>query len=148
MSTYTQILYHVVFSTKNREKNLSKNNREELFKYIIGVIDNKKCHLYQINGVEDHLHILTSLHPSISLSDLVKDIKVSSSLYIKKNGLFPKFISWQEGYGGFTVSMYLKDTLIDYIKNQETHHQKETYAEEFINLLKEHEIEFDPKYLI
>ncbi|HOY12973.1 MAG TPA: IS200/IS605 family transposase [Saprospiraceae bacterium] len=148
MSTYTQILYHIVFSTKNREKNLYTNNREELFKYISGVIDNKKCHLYQINGVEDHLHILTSLHPSISLSDLVKDIKVSSSLFIKKNNLFPKFTSWQEGYGGFTVSMYLKDSLIDYIKNQEAHHHKVTYIEEFINLLKQHEIEFDPKYLI
>lgn len=75
MSTYTQILYQIVFSTKHREHNLEAPNRKELFKYISGILQNKKCHLYQINGVSDHLHIATHLHPSIALADLVKDIK-------------------------------------------------------------------------
>ena len=91
MSTYTQIIYQIVFSTKNRERTLTSNNREDLFKYIWGVMKNKKCHLYRINGVEDHLHIVTHLHPSVSLASLVKDIKLASSEYIKKNELFQNY---------------------------------------------------------
>ena len=83
MSTYTQILYQIVFSTKNREHTLDKESQKELYQYIWGVLKNKKCHLYQIGGVTDHLHILTHLHPSISLSSLIKDIKLSSSELIK-----------------------------------------------------------------
>lgn len=97
MSTYTQILYQIVFSTKNRERTLIKSNRDELFKYIVGICENKNCHLYRINGVEDHLHIITHIHPSLSLSSLVKDIKLASSEYIKKNNLFPQFSGWQSG---------------------------------------------------
>jgi putative transposase len=88
MSTYTQILYQVVFSTKNRELTLTKPNREQLFKYIWGVLKNKKCHLYRINGVEEHLHIVTHIHPSVSLASLIKDIKLASTDYIKKDNLF------------------------------------------------------------
>ncbi len=148
MSTYTQIIYQIVFSTKYRERTLSKNNREELFKFIWGVLKNKKCHLYRINGVEDHLHIVTDLHPTISLSNLVKDIKVSSSLYIKEQELFNSFKNWQEGYGAFTYSIKEKDRLIEYVKNQEAHHRRTTFKEEYIALLKEHGIAFDEKYLL
>ncbi len=148
MSTYTQILYQIVFSTKNRDPTLTKNHRDELFKYIWGVLKNKKCHLYRINGVEDHLHIVTHLHPSVSLSSLVKDIKVSSSLYIKEQNLFEKFKSWQDGYGAFTYSIKEKDRLIEYVKNQEEHHRIKTFKEEYIELLHEHGIEFDEKYLL
>ncbi|HMV08375.1 MAG TPA: IS200/IS605 family transposase [Cyclobacteriaceae bacterium] len=84
MSTYTQIIYQIIFSTKNREQTLAANTRHELFKYISGILANYKCHLYQINGVEDHIHILTHLHPSIALSDLVKDIKLASTKFIKE----------------------------------------------------------------
>jgi len=105
MPSYTQILYQIIFSTKNREKVLHKKNRHELFNYIWGVIKNKKSHLYRINGVDDHLHILTHLHPTIALADLIKDIKVSSTLMIKTNNLFPKFKGWQIGYGAFTYSI-------------------------------------------
>ncbi len=148
MSTYTQILYQIVFSTKNRDPTLTKNHRDELFKYIWGVLKNKKCHLYRINGVEDHLHIVTHLHPSVSLSSLVKDIKVSSSLYIKEQNLFEKFTNWQDGYGAFTYSIKEKDRLIEYVKNQEEHHRIKTFKEEYIELLHEHGIEFDEKYLL
>ena len=97
MSTYTQILYQVIFSTKQREQVLGKENRPELFKYIWGILDKKNCHLYRINGVEDHLHIVTHIHPSISLADLVKDIKIASSGLIKDKQLFKNFNGWQEG---------------------------------------------------
>jgi REP element-mobilizing transposase RayT len=148
MSTYTQILYQIVFSTKYREPILIKPNREALFKYIWGVIKNKNCHLYRINGVEDHIHILTHLHPAVSLASLVKDIKVSSSLYIKEHQLFNGFTNWQSGYGAFTYSIKEKNRVINYIKNQEEHHRKKTFREEYIDLLKEHGVEFDEKYLL
>ncbi len=91
MRTYTQILYQIVFATKDKKPVLIKENRKELFKYIWGILENKKCHLYQINCVEDHLHIVTHLNPSLSLAALVKDIKVSSSIFIKEKNLFEKF---------------------------------------------------------
>jgi putative transposase len=148
MSTYTQIIYQIIFSTKHREPLMIKKSRDELFKYIWGIIKNKKCHLYRINGVEDHLHIVTHLHPSVSLASLVKDIKVASSLHIKEQNLFEGFIGWQDGYGAFTYTVKEKDRLIEYVKNQEEHHKIKTFKEEYRELLLEHEIEFDEKYLL
>ncbi|HSO89110.1 MAG TPA: IS200/IS605 family transposase [Draconibacterium sp.] len=148
MSTYTQILYQIVFSTKNREQTLIKPYRDELYKYIWGVLKNKNCHLYRIGGVTDHVHIVTHIHPSISLASLVKDIKLASSGYIKSHNLFPDFNGWQNGYGGFTYSFKDKDKLIEYVKNQEEHHKIVTFRDELIELLKEHGIEFDEKYLL
>jgi putative transposase len=148
MSTYTQILYQIVFGTRNRQPSLIKTNRSELFKYIHGVLTNKKCHPYQINGVEDHLHIITHLHPTVALSDLVKDIKVASAGYIKERKLFPYFNSWQEGYGAFTYHIDMKGTLVNYVANQEEHHRTKTFREELEGFLKEHNIVFDEKYLL
>lgn len=148
MSTYTQIIYQIVFSTKHREPVMVKKNRDELFKYIWGILKNKNCHLYRINGVEDHLHIVTHIHPSVSLASLVKDIKVASTIYIKQQKLFEGFAGWQDGYGAFTYAIKEKDRLIEYVKNQEEHHKIKTFKEEYLELLKEHEIEFDEKYLL
>jgi len=102
MSTYTQIYFHIVFSTKNRELVLSDDRRESLFHYISGIIKNKQSHLYRINGVRDHVHLATSLHPTVSLASLMKDIKVASSQWIKENRVFLNFSHWQDGYGAFT----------------------------------------------
>jgi len=99
MSTFTQILYQIVFSTKNREKTLHDDNRKEVYKYIHGILEKKNCHLYRINGVSDHLHIVTHLHPSVSLATLVKDIKLATSHNIIERKLFQGFQGWQEGYG-------------------------------------------------
>lgn len=147
MSTFTQILYHIVFSTKHREPVLAKDNRAALFKFIWGVIKNKNCHLYRINGVEDHLHIATHIHPSVSLANLIRDVKVSSALFIKEQSLFPDFSHWQKGYGAFTYSLSDKDKLISYIKNQEEHHNRITFVDEYKALLAEHGIAFDEQYL-
>jgi putative transposase len=148
MSTYTQIIYQIVFSTKNREHNLTKPNREELLKYIWDILKSKNCHLYRINAVEDHLHMLVHLHPTISLASLVKDIKLASSTLIKQKGLFTNFVGWAEGYGAFTYSIREKDRLILYVKNQEVHHRTKSFREEFMEMLQEHEIEFDEKYFV
>lgn len=148
MSTYTQILYQIVFSTKYRQPTMDAENRKELYKYIWGILKNKNCHLYQIGGVEDHLHIIIELHPSTALADLVKDIKLASSEYIKSQKLFPDFNGWQSGYGAFTYSIEAKDNLINYVKNQEEHHRKKNFIDEYRELLAEHKVEFDEKYFL
>ncbi len=147
MSTYTQLLYQIVFSTKHRKPCLSKENREKLFKYIWGVLKNKNCHLYRINGVEDHIHILTHIPPVLSISSLVKDVKVSSSIFIKEKNLFLNFEGWQDGYGAFSYSIKEKDRLIEYIKNQDEHHRIVSFKEEYRTFLDENGIEYEEKYL-
>jgi putative transposase len=148
MSSYRQILYHIIFGTKNRESVLAEEHSEELYKYMWGVIKNKDCKLYRINGVEDHIHILSDLHPSLSLADYVKTIKVSSSLWIKESDKFQRFTGWQEGYGAFTYSVREKDMIMNYIKNQKEHHKTETFYDEYKRLLIENGVSFDEKYLL
>jgi putative transposase len=148
MGSYYRIIYQIVFATKYRKPCLESGNRPELFKYISGILKNKKCHLYQIGGVEDHIHILTHLHPEQSLASLVKDIKVASNKYITEKKLFEKFTEWQGGYGAFTYADKDLNRLINYVANQVEHHKKITFREEFIELLKEHNIEFEEKYLL
>ena len=147
MSTYTQILYQIVFSTKNRQPTLIKKDRKQLFQYIWGILKNKRCHLYRINGVDDHLHIVTHLHPSTALSSLVKDIKLAASSHIKDQNLFDDFSGQQAGYAAFTYSIDAKANLIEYVKRQEEHHRKKTFEEELRELLAEHGVPFDEKYL-
>src|SRR5438552_1577110 len=112
MSTYRQIYYQIVFGTKNRKQSIANTHDEELYKYISGIIKNKNCKLYRINGIEDHIHIMSDLHPSVCLADYVKEIKVASSLWMKENGKFPAFEGWQDGYGAFTYSVREKEMII------------------------------------
>jgi REP element-mobilizing transposase RayT len=147
MSTFRQIYYQIVFSTKHRNPVLNIEHEDQLYKYIWGIVKNKNCKLYRINGMPDHIHLFTDLHPSVSLSSFVKDIKVSSNLWIKQSGLFPDFEEWQSGYGAFTYSEREKDTIINYIKNQKEHHKNESFEDEYKNLLISHGVEFDEKYL-
>lgn len=147
MSTFRQIYYQIVFSTKHRKSVLNIEHEDELYKYIWGIVKNKNCKLYRINGMPDHIHLFIDLHPSVSLSSFVKDIKVSTNLWIKQSGLFPYFEEWQSGYGAFTYSEREKDMIINYIKNQKEHHKNESFEDEYKNLLKSHGVEFDEKYL-
>jgi putative transposase len=105
MGTYTQLLYQIVFSTKHREPILIKKDRHTLYKYINGILTKKNCTPYEINGVADHLHIITHIPPSIAVSNIVKDIKLSSTEMIKENHLFPDFGGWQDGFAAFTYSI-------------------------------------------
>jgi putative transposase len=147
MSTYAQTLYQIVFSTYKRENTIDPIHSDKLFRYIWGLLKNKKCHLYRINGTENHIHIVLSIHQSISISSLVKDIKVSSNSFIKSEKIFPKFKGWQEGYGLFTYSWKDKDRLIEYVKNQQEHHRKKSFSEELVEILDEQGVEYDKKYL-
>ena len=146
MSSYRQHLYHLVFRTKNSLHTIKQDNVNELYSYITGFVKNKNSHLYRINGVENHLHILTDMHPSIAPMDFMRDVKVSTSLWIKSNGLFPAFKGWAEGYGSFTCSYKDLDRLVEYIKNQKEHHKKITFEEEYRILLLEYGITPDEKF--
>ncbi|MBN2684746.1 MAG: IS200/IS605 family transposase [Pontiellaceae bacterium] len=146
MSTYTQIIYHIVFATKNRRPVLLKEHRDDLYKYIWGIVKKREGHLYRVGGIEDHVHLLTSLHPAVALADLIKEIKVASAKWIKENNVFPAFDHWQSGYGAFTCGIDTKDRIIEYIKNQEQHHHSEPSADEMRRLLAEASVGYDPKY--
>jgi REP element-mobilizing transposase RayT len=148
MSGYHQILYHIVFSTKNRIPALLEAESAELYKYIWGIIKNNNCHLYRINGIENHIHIICDLHPSCKLSDLIKDIKVASSLWIKSSGKYPKFAGWADGYAAITLSIKEKDVVINYVKNQREHHKKLSFIDEYKEFLLSNGIKFDEKYIL
>jgi len=147
MNTYTNIIYHIIFATKNRVPTLYKPHRESLFKIIWTTIEKNKSHPYYINGIEDHIHIATHLHPSVSLANLVREIKLTTSKAIKNEGWFPLFEHWQEGYGAFTHSLESKEKLIHYIINQEEHHKKVTSKNEFIGFLQQFDVDFKDEHL-
>lgn len=146
MAAYRQILYHIIFRTKGSIKSLSLNNSEELYKYIAGIIKNKNCTLYQINGMEDHIHILSDLHPSIALADYIKDIKIASSKWMKENSLFPLFNGWGIKYCALTCSYKERNILITYIKNQREHHKKESFSDEMERFLLSNGITLESKW--
>jgi REP element-mobilizing transposase RayT len=125
---------------------IKQENVDELYSYIAGIIKNKNSHLYRINGIENHLHILTDMHPSIAPMNFMRDVKVSTSLWMKSSSLFPAFKGWAEGYGSFTCSYYDLDRLVEYIKNQQLLHKKMTFEEEYRILLSEHGITPDNKF--
>lgn len=147
-NTYTQILYHVVFSTKNRAPVLDADNRDNLFRYVWGIHQKLNCHLYRINGVEDHIHILTSLHPTQALADYMQKVKAGSSKWISDEGVFPSFEGWQDGYGAFTVSWKDKDGMVDYIKRQPEHHAGVSFVDEHKEMLEMEGVRYDERYLV
>ena len=148
MSAHTSIVYHIIWTPYKRKPVLAKDSRKELFNYIYGILKNKNCHVYRINGVEDHIHIATSLHPTVPLASLIKDIKIASNQMIKSKNLFKGFEGWQERYAAFTHNYSTLDNLVNYIKNQEEHHKTVSFLEEYIKLLEEHGVTYDPKYLL
>ena len=146
MSSYHQLMYHIVIRTKDNRRTIDTNQSRHLFAYIGGIIKNKNCHLYRINGIEDHLHILTDIHPSIALADFIRDLKVSTSMWMKNCGFFPSFEGWSEKYGAFTCSYLDAGKIIEYIKNQQEHHKEVTFLGEYRRLLIESGISIEEKY--
>ncbi len=125
---------------------MTPKNQRVLYKYIWGVLNKKQCHVYRINGTENHIHILTHIHPTIALSSLIRTIKVSSAMYIKKENLFPDFIGWQEKYGAFTYSYSSRNRLIEYVKNQKLHHRVVAYEDEIESLFEEEGVVVNKKF--
>ncbi len=145
--TYTQIYIQIIFAVKGRENLLLKQWREELHKYIAGIVRNKGQKPIIIGGVSDHIHAFIGLRPAMSISDLARDIKNNSSKFINDQKLVKGRFSWQEGFGAFSYANSQIETVYNYILNQESHHQKKTFRCEYQDLLKEFEIEYEERYL-
>jgi putative transposase len=146
-NTYTKIYIHGVFSVRDRFCLISKNWKDELYKYITGIVQNNGHKLIAINGMSDHLHVFIGMKPSQSLSDLMQDIKGDSSKWINSKQFVKGRFSWQEGFGAFSYSSLQIDNIVNYILTQEEHHRKYSFEEEYKELLKEFNIEYDDKYL-
>ncbi|MBZ4201757.1 MAG: IS200/IS605 family transposase [Methylovulum sp.] len=145
--TFSQIYIQVVFAVKGRQNLLQKPWRDEVFKYMSGIITGKGQKPIIVNGVADHVHLFIGLKPAMCISDLVRDIKNNTSNFInEKNFLQGKF-SWQEGYGAFSYSHSQIEHVYEYILNQEEHHREKTFKEEYVDFLKKFAIEHDEKYL-
>ena len=145
--TFSQIYIQIVFAVKGRENLISKSNQDELNKYIAGIIKGKEQKPIIINGMPDHIHSFIGLRPVMAISDLVRDIKNNSSNFINDKKWVKGKFSWQEGYGAFSYSHSDIENVYKYILNQEEHHKKKTFREEYVDLLKKFEVEYNEKYL-
>ncbi len=146
-NTYSQIYIQIVFAVKGRQNLIPKQHREELHKYITGIVQNREQKMLSIFCMPDHTHLLAGVKPSIAISDLVRDIKAGSSNFINDKKWIQGKFNWQEGFGAFSYSRSQINDVIKYILNQEEHHKKKTFREEYIDFLKKFEIEYDEKYL-
>ncbi len=146
-NTFSQIYIQTVFAVNGRLSLIRNEFKDELFKYITGIVRNNGHKLISINGMPDHIHILIGLKPVMALADLVRDIKADSSNFVNKKRWVRGKFSWQEGYGAFSYGHSQLDTIVRYIENQERHHKRRTFKDEYLNFLRSFEIEFNDKYL-
>ena len=145
--SYVQSYYHIVFSVKERLPILQQDIREDVYKYIWGICKNKRCYLYRIGGVEDHIHMLVNLHPSISVADFIRDVKTSTTAWIKSENIVLKFPGWQSEYAAISKSFDELQVVTEYIKNQEEHHKIITWKEELITLFDRAGIDYKKEFL-
>ena len=146
-NTYTQIYMHVIFAVQDRDSLIKNEWKDDLFRYISGACKKRKHHVYAINGIADHVHLLIGMNPSESVSHLVQSIKIQSSKWINEkfsNGHF----HWQNGYGAFSYSKSLLPTVSRYINNQQEHHKHISFHDELINMLEKANIEYNPDYIM
>ena len=146
-NTYTQIYIQIVFAVSNRENLIAPNFKEEVYKYMTGTVRNEGNKLLAIGGMPDHVHLLVGLRPDIALSDLVKEVKSSSSNLINNKRLVSGRFSWQEGFGGFSYSRSQIGAVVRYIENQEAHHARHSFKHEYLVLLRKFDIAFDERYV-
>ncbi|MFK7969867.1 MAG: IS200/IS605 family transposase [Bacteroidia bacterium] len=145
--TYTQLYFHIVFAVKGRQNLIANHWKIELYKYITGIVTNKNQKMMIINGMPDHVHLLIGTKPNCNLSDLVRDIKANSSKWINEQRKAPGKFEWQTGFGAFTLGQSQLPNIIDYIKNQELHHQKKTFREEYVAFLEAYQVDYKPEYI-
>lgn len=146
-NTYTQIYIHVVFAVEGRQSLIASEHNDELQKYITGIVTAQKHKLIAINNMPDHLHMLIGLRSDAALSDLVRDVKAGSSKFINENRWVMGRFSWQEGFGAFSHARSQLDTVIQYIQNQQEHHAKKSFRDEYVELLEKFGVAYDPKYI-
>ena len=145
--TFCQIYIQFVFAVKGRTNLLDKSWRKEVFRYISGIISGNNQKSIIVNGVSDHVHALVGMKSTISISELIQDIKASSSKFINDQKYLPRKFEWQSGYGAFSYAHSQLDSVYKYIENQEEHHQKQSFRTEYIELLRNFEMNFDERYL-
>jgi putative transposase len=145
--TFSQIYIQIVFAVKYRQNLIANGWKTELHKYIAGIIKGKGQKPIIVNGMADHIHVFVGLKPVMAISDLVRDIKNNSSNFINDHHFVNGKFAWQEGYGAFSYSHAHIDKVYNYILNQEQHHQKETFKQEYLCFLKEFDVAYDEKYL-
>ena len=145
--TFSQIYIQYVFAVQGRHNLLQKPWRNEVFKYIAGIIKGKDQKPIIVNGVADHVHVFAGIRPAMRISDLVRDIKNNSSNFINNQNYLRGNFSWQEGYGAFSYGHSQIDDVYQYIEKQELHHKKKTFREEYLDFLQKFEVEYDEKYL-
>jgi putative transposase len=146
-NTYTQIYIQVVFSVQGRQSLIEKEHKQELYKYISGIVRNKKQKLIAINGMADHVHVFLGIRPDIALSDLVRDIKNNSSKFVNEKKWIRGKFNWQEGFGAFSYGHSQIDAVVKYIQNQERHHAKRAFKEEYMEMLEKFNVQFDERYV-
>lgn len=146
-STLTNLIYHVVFSTKGREPMIVPLIREELYRYIGGIVKNEGGILLQIGGMPDHLHLVIKLKPTHELSKIMQKVKGNTSKWINTQGELKDRFSWQDGYGAFSVSESQVSAVVRYVKGQEAHHRKLSFKDEFTQILERHQVEYEERYL-
>ncbi len=146
-NTYTQIHLQFVFVVKFRKALIDKSFKEELYQYITGIVQSYGHKMLAINGVEDHVHVFIGMRPTQSISDLMQDIKGSSSKWINEKKFLKVKFEWQEGYGAFSYSKSHVQNVINYVNNQEKHHAKQTFRDEYLDFLKKFDIEYDERYI-
>lgn len=145
--TFTQLYVQVVFAVKGRENLIDSSWKIQLHKYIAGIIKGKKQKSIIVNGMPDHIHAFIGLKPAMAISDLVRDIKNNASNFVNDHRFVKGKFSWQDGYGAFSYSHSHIGNVYNYILNQEKHHKKKTFKEEYLEFLKKFEVEFDERYL-
>ncbi|MGD0410162.1 MAG: IS200/IS605 family transposase [Verrucomicrobiota bacterium] len=146
-NTYSQIYIHVVFAVEGRQNLIAPEHNDELQKYITGILSAQRQKLISINNMPDHLHLLLGLRPDACLSDLVRDVKANSSRIINEKHWVAGRFSWQEGFGAFSYSRSQLGTVIRYIENQQKHHAKKSFQEEYIGLLERSGVDYDRRYI-
>ncbi|MFZ0061898.1 MAG: IS200/IS605 family transposase [Pyrinomonadaceae bacterium] len=146
-NTFSRIYIQAVFAVSGRQSLIMPKFKEELYKYITGIVRNQGQKLIAINGVEDHLHMLIGLRPAMALADLIRDVKADSSNFVNDNKWVRGKFSWQEGYGAFSYGHSQLDTIIRYIQNQEEHHRRRSFRNEYLSLLRKFDIAFEDKYI-
>jgi len=146
-NTYSQIYIHVVFAVEGRQSLIKPGHNDELQKYIAGIVSAQKQKLIAINNMPDHMHVLLGIKPDIALSDLVRDMKAGSSKFINEKRWVMGRFSWQEGFGAFSYSRSQLGTVIRYIENQQRHHAKKSFREEYVALLEKFGVEYDQRYI-
>ncbi len=146
-NTYSQIYMQIVFAVKGRQHFIKESFRDELQKYMTGIITNKKQKLYSIYCMPDHTHLFLSIQPDMRISDLVRDVKSGSNAFIKSKSSANESFNWQQGFGAFSYSKSQVPQVINYINNQPEHHRKKTFREEYLDFLKKYEIDYNEQYL-